>query len=114
MQAFEFFESVPASQKVTAAADLTAGQICTLAGSVSTAGIYGYPCHADTLTGDNASLSLCGVAMVKAGAAVSAGALLEVGTSGQVITRSAGVTVGRAVTAATGAGQNLLMIIIPN
>lgn len=114
MEPFQFYESVPASQKVVAAADLTAGQICTLAGTVSTAGIYGYPCHTDALTGENASLSLCGVATVKAGAAVAVGALVEVGTSGRVITRSAGVAVGRAATAAAADGDNILIIIIPN
>lgn len=114
MQPFEFFESVTVSQKVVATADLTAGQICTFAGAVSTAGIYGYPVHVDTLTGEVASLSLGGVAMAVSGAAVAVGALLEVGTSGAVITRSAGVIIGRAVTAATGAGQNILFNIIPN
>jgi len=114
MEPFQFYEVIPASQYVTATVDMTAGQIATLAGTVSTAGIYGYPVHTDALTGERASLGLCGVATVKAGAAVSAGALLEVGSLGRVITRSAGVVVGRAITAATAADQNLLMIIIPN
>lgn len=114
MEPFQFYESISVSQKVVAAADLTAGQLCTLAGTVSTAGIYGYPVHADVLTGENASLGLGGVATAKAGAAVAVGALLEVGTSGRVITRSAGVTVGRAITAAAADGDNILYTIIPN
>lgn len=114
MQPFEFLNVVPVSQKVVAAADLTAGQLCTFAGAVATAGTYGYPVHLDALQGEVASLNLVGLTMAKAGAPISVGALLEVGTSGAVITRNAGVVVGRAITAATGAGQNILYLIIPN
>lgn len=45
------------------------------------------------------------VAMVTAGAAIAAGAQVEVGTAGKAITLAAGVPAGRALTAAAGDGS---------
>lgn len=46
-----------------------------------------------------------GIAMVEAGAAIAAGAIIEVGTSGKAVTNTSGVGIGTALTAAAAAGQ---------
>lgn len=54
-------------------------------------------------------------AIAIAGAAISAGAAVEVHTTvTQVVTRSAGVTIGRALTAAGAAGDQIEVWLIPN
>lgn len=65
--------------------------------------------------GGRASVVALGTAIATAGAAISAGALVEVdGTAGKVITRSAGAIVGRALTAAAADGDLIEVLIIPN
>jgi hypothetical protein len=54
------------------------------------------------------------VAIGEAGAAVTAGALLEFDSSGRFVTRSAGVSVARALSSASGAGSTLEVFVIPN
>lgn len=50
-----------------------------------------------------------------AGAAIALGALLEVHTTvTQVVTKSAGISIGRALTAAAAAGDVIEVLMIPN
>lgn len=56
-----------------------------------------------------------GIAIAVAGAAIAAGALVEVHTTvTQVVTRAAGVSIGRALTAAAAAGDQIEVLLIPN
>jgi hypothetical protein len=56
-----------------------------------------------------------GTSKAVAGAAITAGALVEVhSTVAQVVTRYAGVSIGRALTAAAAAGDEIEVLIIPN
>lgn len=55
-----------------------------------------------------------GTAIGEAGAAITAGALLEYDASGRVITRTSGAIVGRALTAAGAAGDQVEVFLIPN
>lgn len=65
-------------------------------------------------SGDRVPVQVAGVALAVAGAAITAGALVEVGsTVTQVVTKSAGIAIGRALEAATAAGQIIPVLIIP-
>lgn len=56
-----------------------------------------------------------GTALAVAGAAITAGALVEVHTTvTQVVTKSSGVSIGRALNAAAGAGDVIEVFLIPN
>lgn len=101
-------------ETVTAAATLTQYRGATLAGAAVSAAGNGYPCATGGVSGDAIPVVLLGVAIGEAGAAVTAGALLEFDSSGRFITRSAGVSVARALTSASGAGSTLEVFVIPN
>lgn len=59
--------------------------------------------------------TVSGIAIAVAGAAIAAGALVEVHTTvTQVVTKSAGVSIGRALTAAAAAGDLIEVLLIPN
>ncbi len=55
-----------------------------------------------------------GLVTVKVQAAIAAGALVEVGTSGRAVTRTAGVIVARAIDAAANADERIRVVLIPN
>lgn len=63
----------------------------------------------DTDSGDNISVGVAPIEAVEAGDAVSAGDALEADSSGRAITKSSGVTVGRALDAASAAGDIIRM-----
>lgn len=66
-------------------------------------------------SGERFPATVLGTTVAIAGAAIAAGALVEVGTTvTQVVTRSAGVAIGRALTAATAAGDQIEVLILPN
>jgi len=55
-----------------------------------------------------------GTSIAIAGAAITAGALVEVHTTvTQVVTKAAGIAIGRALTAATQAGDQIEVLLIP-
>lgn len=64
--------------------------------------------------GDAVPVVVLGTAIAEAGAAISVGALIEIDGSGRAITRSTGVSVGRALTAAAAAGDQVEVLLIPN
>lgn len=68
------------------------------------------------VSGDVVPVDVIGTAVVEAGAAIAANALVESNASGQAITRSAGVTLGRLAPGqvATAAGQFVEVILFPN
>lgn len=68
----------------------------------------------DGAIGDLVPVDILGTAMVKAGAAVAAGARLEVDASGRAVTLAAGKAVAVALEAATAADQVIEVALIPN
>lgn len=68
----------------------------------------------DGSTGDAVPVNVLGTAVAEAGAAIAAGAALEYDASGRVVTKSAGVTIGRALAAAGAAGDDVEILLIPN
>ena len=99
---------------VIATATLTQYRGATLAGAAVSAAGNGYPCATGGVSGDAIPMVLLGVAVCEAGAAISAGALLEFDSAGRFITRSAGAIVGRALSAAAGSGSLFEGFVIPN
>lgn len=65
-------------------------------------------------SGEAVPVVALGTAIAEAGAAITAGAQLELDASQRVITRSAGAIVGRALTAAGAAGDQVEVLVIPN
>lgn len=63
--------------------------------------------------GEQAAVDVLGTVPCEAGAAIAADALLEVGASGKLITRTSGKVVGRALTAASGDGAIFTALLIP-
>jgi hypothetical protein len=100
---------------VTAGASLTAGRAVNVAGTVpagaaNSLGIV----DTDAASGDNVAVTVLGTAIATAGAPITAGALLEVGTAGKLVTRSAGAIVGRALTAAGADNDQIEVLLIAN
>jgi hypothetical protein len=100
---------------VTASAVIAINQAVSHAGGVAAAGAnaLGFA-QLDAASGTRVTVTAGGTAVAIAGAAITAGAAVEVGTQGRVITRASGVTVGRALTAATAAGDQVEVLVIPN
>lgn len=66
------------------------------------------------VSGDRLPVVVAGTSIAIAGAAIAAGALVEVHTTvTQVVTKSAGVSIGRALMAASAAGDQIEVLIIP-
>jgi hypothetical protein len=88
---------------------LASGANCTAAGNaVGFARIGG-------VAADRIPTTVLGTSIAIAGAAIAVGALVEVHTTvAQVVTKSAGVAIGRALTAASTAGDQVEILIIPN
>lgn len=64
---------------------------------------------------DVVPVTVLGTTKAIAGAAITAGALVEVhSTVSKVVTKSAGVAIGRALTAAAADGDEIEVLIIPN
>jgi hypothetical protein len=101
-------------ETVTLSATATQFRGVQVTGAAVSAAGAGYPCTTDGVSGESVCLTMLGVAIGEAGAAVALGALLEFNASGQFITRSAGVTVGRAMSAAGAAGDLFQVFVIPH
>lgn len=68
-----------------------------------------------TAAGQRVPVCVLGTAIAIAGAAIAAGALVEVHTTvTQVVTKSAGVAIGRALNAASAAGDQVEVLILGN
>lgn len=64
--------------------------------------------------GESFGADVLGTAVCTAGAAIAKGAYVQIGTSGKVITRAAGVSVGQALQAATADGDRIEVLLFPN
>src|SRR5574343_129724 len=102
---------------VKAAAALTALRFVSPTGGVAAAGgnAYGVT-RSDAATGDYVPVDVLGTTQVTAGAAIAAGAAIEVGTGGKAITPASGKAVARAAPGASAAadGDVLEVILIPH
>lgn len=101
-------------ETITLSATATQYRGIQITGAAVSAAGAGYPAAIGGASGDSIPVTLLGVAIGEAGAAVTAGAALEFDASGRYITRSAGITVGRALSAAPGAGAQIEVFVIPH
>ena len=102
---------------VKATAALTANRFVTGGGAVATAaGRALGVARTDAAIGEYAPVDVIGMAVVAAGAAIAAEALIEVGAAGKAVTKSAGIVVGRLAPGAVAAadGDLIEVILIPN
>ena len=100
---------------VVATAALTHYRAATFAGALPVAGanVQGF-CRTGGAIGDRVPVDMLGSTIAEASAAVAVGALLEVIATGQVVTRTPGAILGRALTAAAAAGDQVEVFLIPN
>lgn len=95
-----------ATISVLATAALTARRFATTAGAVPAAGVFCPGVANDNFDiGEQAGLVTHGIMVVEAGAAVAVDAAIQCDASGRAITLAAGVNLGRALDAATAAGD---------
>jgi hypothetical protein len=67
-----------------------------------------------TASGGRCPVLALGRSVAIAGGAIAQGAAVEIGAAGTVVTKAAGVTVGRALTAAAANGDQIEVLVIPN
>lgn len=95
-----------ASLSLLATAALAANRFATSAGAVPAAGAY---CpgvvNGSFDIGEQANVSTHGIVLVEAGAAVAVDAAVQTDASGRAITLAGGISLGRALDAATAAGD---------
>lgn len=83
--------------------------------AVAAGNAVGFATAPVTASGQRVPVAVAGTVIAVAGAAITAGALIEVHTTvTQVVTKSAGVSIGRALTAAAAAGDQIEVLLIPN
>lgn len=88
----------------------------TYAGAQAGAGvtILGIADFGATAAGQDVTVDVIGTSIATSGAAFAVGTALETDASGRLITRSAGVTVARALEAATAADQLIEVLLLAN
>jgi hypothetical protein len=64
--------------------------------------------------GERIPVDVDGTAIVEAGAAIAVDAALELDAAGRAITKASGVTIGRALSSASAAGQMVEVLLIAN
>lgn len=104
---------------VKAAAALAANRGVTASGAVPAAGaaICGFTRTAAAAAGDLLPVDAMGTTLAESGAAIAAGAAVEVDNQGRVVTKAAGIAVGRLVPGAAGAGgagELVEILLIPH
>lgn len=100
---------------VVAAAALNAARFVTAGGAVpaANANVIGVT-RTSGGAGELVPVDALGTTMVEASAAIAAGAAVATTNDGRAVTHSTGAVVARALTAATGAGQLIEVLLIPN
>lgn len=100
---------------VVAAEALTKFRMVNIAGEVVGAGETSLGVsQCSAAIGEAAPVDVLGTTEVEVGAAVALGAALESDATGRAITLASGVKVGRALKAASAAGQIIEMLLITN
>lgn len=98
-----------------AVAVLTEHRFVTAGGAVPGAGANALGVvNNNAAIGEKVAADVLGTTLVEASAAIAAGAAIETTATGTAVTKSAGVTLGRALSAATAAGQLIEVLLIPN
>lgn len=101
---------------LTSAAALAQFQPVQATGAAAAAAgnAVGFAQNVVAASGTRFNATVLGTSIAIAGAAIAAGALVEVHTTvTQVVTKSAGIAIGRALTAAAAAGDQIEVLIIP-
>lgn len=103
---------------VKAAAVLAANRGVTAGGAVPAAGaaICGFT-RTSAAAGDLLPVDALGTTLAESGAAIAAGAAVEIDAQGRVVTKAAGIAVGRLVpgnAGAGGAGELVEILLIPH
>ena len=105
------------TSSVIAAANLSQYRAVTEAGAVPAAAArcFGFT-ETAAATGERVPVGILGTTIAEAGAAIAANAAVELDASGRVITRSAGVTVGRLMpgSVAGAAGDMVEILLMPS
>lgn len=102
-------------QTIIATAAITAGRGVTIAGAVPAAAATALGlAQTGGAIGEAIPVNVLGTAVGEAGAAIALGAALEFDATGRVITKAAGITIGRALTAAAAAGDQVEVLLIPS
>lgn len=101
---------------VVAAGALATARGVTFAGAypAANAAIHGVTRTSAAAVGDLVPIDVIGTALIESGAAVTAGLALACDATGRVVDFAAGVKVGRALTAATAAGQMVEVLLFPS
>ena len=99
---------------VVATAAITQFRGITLAGGVPAAAGNGFIAYTAGAIGDTVTANVLGTAIAEAGAAFAANTLLEFDSNARLVTRVSGAVVARSITAASGAGVQAEVLIIPN
>lgn len=100
---------------LTASATVRTERFVTYAGAECGAGVAAAGVSADAgVSGDLIPVVRIGTAVVVAGGAVNAGALVESDGQGRAVTRNTGVVLGRALQAAGAAGARIEVLLIGN
>lgn len=100
---------------ILATAALTAKRAVNIAGAVPSAGATSVGIAVtDGAIGDMTPVVATETAVATAGAAITKGALLEVGTGGKLITKDTGIAVGRALSAAAADGDDVEVLLLGN
>lgn len=101
---------------IVASATLVAERFCTQAGAVpaADANVLGVV-RQNAVSGDKVTVDAIGTAIVEAGGAITAGATVKTDSVGRAITWvTSGAKVGMALQSASGAGQFIEVLLIPN
>ena len=100
---------------ILASTAITSRRFVTATGAVAEAGgpALGVA-RANAVTGEAFPVDCLGTGVVTSGGAFAYGVELEVGADGQAVARDQGVAVARALQAATAAGQDVEVFLIPN
>ncbi len=101
--------SIVASGAITKHRFVTPGNTQAGAG-VNTLGVA----REDATLNAGLAIDVVGTAIVEAGGAIAAGAAVETDATGRAVTKTTGVTVGRALQAAAAAGDFIEVLLIQN
>ncbi len=100
---------------IVATAALEADRIVNALGAYPAAAARGLGASMSAAAiGDRIPVTVLGTAVLTAGTAIAAGANVEVGATGKVITRAAGFTVGIALQAASADGAKFEALLLPS
>jgi hypothetical protein len=94
-------------------AEVKKGAFVDIGGKTAEPGGYALGvAYVDGSAGEAVAVDVLGTAQVVAGGSIAVGAEIEVGADGKAVTRASGTLVGRALQAATSAGDVIEILLI--